>query len=41
MIVSKYRVLMYTDDANYKWCKKRGIFCPKDEYGWFCDECCR
>lgn len=41
MIVSKYRVFTYIDDADYKWCKKRGVWCHKSDYGWMCNECNR
>lgn len=32
---------MLVTGSGYKWCEKKGVMCPRDEYGWFCDQCYR
>lgn len=36
-----YTMILNIDDADWKWCRKRGTWCPKDEYGWMCGDCGR
>lgn len=40
ILINKYRILSI-DPMDLKWCKKEGVYCPKDEFGWFCDDCHR
>lgn len=37
----KYSMVVCTDDFDYKWCSKKGVWCPKDEFHWMCGECYR
>lgn len=36
-----YTMILNIDDADYKWCRKKGCWCPKDEFNWMCGSCCR
>lgn len=40
ILKNRYRIFSI-DIMDLKWCKKKGTYCPKDEFGWFCDECNR
>lgn len=41
ILKSKYAMFVSVDDADWRWCKKKGTYCPKDEFNWFCDDCPR
>lgn len=41
ILKNMYTTIFNMDDADWKWCRKKNIWCPKDEYNWMCNECSR
>lgn len=41
MLMNKYSLIVCADDFDYKWCRKRGTWCHKDDYNFDCANCVR
>lgn len=39
MIIKNKYNMINLDSMDYKWCKRKGRFCHKDDYGYECDSC--